>query len=73
MAPNELRKLYENAIVATHLADKAKAFALKEQATYNEAVAQAHADARVPMGYCIDVLGDGKVKLEADCAKDVPR
>lgn len=57
----DLLSMWRKAVTSQRLADQAGA-------EYNAALAAEMARRCVPPGYAIDVLGDGKVKPEKDCA-----
>lgn len=66
-AAGALRELWEAAIRAKADAAAAAARADRLSATFNEALAAAHARRLVPPGYQIDYLGDGTVKPTDRC------
>lgn len=66
---SELRAMWSAAVKCRHEAEGLKAQADMLSAKYNAALCAAMAEKCVPPGYEIDVLGDGKVKLAAECAK----
>lgn len=73
MTAADLKRMWLEAIRATHEAAIARATAARVQAAYDEALHRAHMELDVPPGRCIDVLGDGTVKPLENCAQDIER
>lgn len=67
----DLKDLWKRAIVAKHRAERAAAEARVSAATFDVALALEKERLCVAPGLEIDVLGDGKVKPEADVKKSL--